>query len=82
MTWATVLTTVPCPARACSQLKKAVKFAGVTTDRQINVTDDWTPNEIHAGRITDTYWVIQAKLENGRVPMMFKMMLTPTEKSS
>lgn len=51
----------------------------MTTYRQINVSDYWNPNEIHASRLSDTYWIIEAKLESGRVARLFKTMSTPTE---
>lgn len=52
----------------------------MTTYRQVNETDYWNVNEIHAGPIKENYWCFQAKLPNGRVAMMFKECPRPEEK--
>lgn len=49
----------------------------MTTYRQINVTDSWRPGEVHASRLNDTFWCLEAKLSNGRIARLFKTMPTP-----
>lgn len=49
----------------------------MTIWKQINETDSWAINEIRVGRIGDNDWCIEAKLANGRIARMFKMMSQP-----
>lgn len=52
----------------------------MTLYRHVNISEYWDVNEIHATKLRDDYWGIQAKLENGRVPMIFINGPQPQEK--
>lgn len=43
----------------------------MTIYRQAYESDTWKVHEVHVGKMTDSDWCVQAKLLNGRVPLMF-----------
>jgi hypothetical protein len=40
----------------------------VTLYRQINITDSWKVDEVHAQKFSDGRYHVRAKLKNGRTP--------------